>query len=158
LCSYNLVSSVTGAAGEAGPSTGLENAPAGPSSEWSDLAALALVRAEEEIPRWGGPSLEFRDASNPSADPVFALNDRDEVHHWEYLEGLRRHMDRSLRVVMEAVQRGMQDATEVCFGLSIVLLSFCCLPFSRFSTFLVFSNHDQELKERSRRKSWCVKT
>jgi hypothetical protein len=40
-----------GAAGEAGPSTGPENAPAEPSSEWPDLATLALVRAEEEIPR-----------------------------------------------------------------------------------------------------------
>jgi hypothetical protein len=40
-----------GAAGEAGPSVGPESAPAGPSSEWSDLAALDLVRAEEEIPR-----------------------------------------------------------------------------------------------------------
>jgi hypothetical protein len=29
----------------------------------------------------GGPSLEFKDASNPGTDPVFALNDRDEVHH-----------------------------------------------------------------------------
>jgi predicted metal-binding transcription factor (methanogenesis marker protein 9) len=146
-----------GAAGEAGPFAGPEDAPTGPSSEWPDFTTLALVRAEEEIPRWGGPSLEFRDASNPGADPVFALNDRDEVHHWEYLEGLRRHMDRSLRVVMEAVQRGMRDATEVCFGLSVVSLSFCCLPFSWFSVFFVFLNHDQELKERSRRKSLFIR-
>jgi hypothetical protein len=66
-------------------------------------------------------------------------------------------MDRSLHVVMEAVSRGMRDATEVCFGLSIVLLSFCCLPFSRFSTSLVFLNHDQELKERSRHKSLFIR-
>jgi hypothetical protein len=78
-----------GAAGQAGPSAGPKSAPAGPSSEWPDLAVLALVRAEEEIPCWRGPSLEFRDASNPCADPVVALNDADEVHHWEYLEGLR---------------------------------------------------------------------
>jgi hypothetical protein len=66
-------------------------------------------------------------------------------------------MDRSLCVVMEAVQRGMRDATEVRFGLSIVLLSFCSLPFSRFSTFLVFLNHDQELKECSCRKSLFIR-
>jgi hypothetical protein len=28
------------------------------------------------------------DASNPSAEPFFALDDKDEVQHWEYLEGL----------------------------------------------------------------------
>jgi hypothetical protein len=48
---------------------------------WSDLAGLALVWAEEELPRWGRSALEFRDAANPSAEPVFALNNRDEVHH-----------------------------------------------------------------------------
>jgi hypothetical protein len=49
---------------------------------------LALVRAEEELPRWGRSTLEFRDASNPSAEPFFALDDKDEVQPWEYLEGL----------------------------------------------------------------------
>jgi hypothetical protein len=42
-----------GAAGQAGPSAGPESALAGPPSGWPDLATLALVRAEEEIPRWG---------------------------------------------------------------------------------------------------------
>jgi hypothetical protein len=41
----------------------------------------------------GGSPLEFRDASNPGAEPVFALNDGDEVHHWQYLEGIRRHTE-----------------------------------------------------------------
>jgi hypothetical protein len=59
---------------------GPEDAPVGSSSSWLDIAVLALAQAEAEIPRWGGPSLEFRDAVNPDADPVFALNDRDEVH------------------------------------------------------------------------------
>jgi hypothetical protein len=40
---------------------------------------LVLVRAEEELPRWGWSTLEFRDASNPSAEPFFALDDKDEV-------------------------------------------------------------------------------
>jgi hypothetical protein len=92
-----------GAAGEAGPSAGPEGAPAEPSSSWPDIAALALARVEEEIPRWGGPSLEFRDAADPDADPIFALNDRDEVHHWEYLEGLRRHLKRALHVATESL-------------------------------------------------------
>jgi hypothetical protein len=47
---------------------------------WSDLVEQALVRAEE-LPRWGRSALEFRDASNPSAEPIFALDDKDEVHH-----------------------------------------------------------------------------
>jgi hypothetical protein len=48
---------------------------------WPDFARLALVWAEEELPRWGRSTLEFRDASNPSAEPFFALDDKDEVHH-----------------------------------------------------------------------------
>jgi hypothetical protein len=113
-----------GTAGEAGPSAGPGDAPAGSSSSWPDIAALAIARAEAEIPRWGGPSLQFRDAANPDAEPIFTLNDRDEVHRWEYLEGLRRHLERVLHVATETVSRGMWDATEVCLT---------CQPFSRFS-------------------------
>jgi hypothetical protein len=36
-------------------------------------------------------TLEFRDTSNPSAEPFFALDDKDEVLHWEFIEGLRKH-------------------------------------------------------------------
>jgi hypothetical protein len=117
-----------GAAGEAGPSAGLEDAPAGSSSSWPDIAALALARAEAEIPRWGGPSLEFRDATNPDADPIFALNDRDEVHRWEYLEGLRRHLERALHMVTETLSRGVRDATEVRLTYQF-FLRFFCYPF-----------------------------
>jgi hypothetical protein len=105
-----------GAAGEvneAGPSAGPGDAPAASSSSWPDIAALAIARAEEEIPRWGGPSLQFRDAANPDAEPIFTLNDRDEVHRWQYLEGVRRHLDRLLHVATDAVSRGIRDATEV---------------------------------------------
>jgi hypothetical protein len=51
------------------------------SSRCPDFAGLALVRAEEELPRWGRSTLEFRDASNPGAEPLFALDDKDEVQH-----------------------------------------------------------------------------
>jgi hypothetical protein len=51
------------------------------SARWPDYTGLALVRVEEELPRWGQSTLEFRDASNPSAEPFFALNDKDEVQH-----------------------------------------------------------------------------
>jgi hypothetical protein len=61
----------------------------------------------------GGPSLQFRDAANPDAKPIFTLNDRDEVHRWEYLEGIRRHLDRLLQVAFEAVSQSIRDATEV---------------------------------------------
>jgi hypothetical protein len=60
----------------------------------------------------GGPSLQFRDATNPDAEPIFVLSDKDEVHRWEYLEGVRQHLDRLLRVASGAV-RSMGDATEV---------------------------------------------
>jgi hypothetical protein len=99
-------------AGEAGPSAGPGDAPAGSSSSWPDIAALAIAWAETEIPRWGA-SLQFRDTANPNAEPIFILNDRDEVHRWEYLEGVRRHLDRLLQVAFEAVSRSMRDATEV---------------------------------------------
>jgi hypothetical protein len=83
------------------------------SAAWPDLAELALMWAEEELSCWGRSALEFRDTANPSAEPVFALDDRDEVHHWEYVEGLRQHTMRSLRVASEALARGMSDAFEV---------------------------------------------
>jgi hypothetical protein len=51
------------------------------SARWTDYAGLALVWVEEELPRWGQLALEFRDASNPSAEPFFALDDKDEVQH-----------------------------------------------------------------------------
>jgi hypothetical protein len=66
---------------EADPSVAPESDLAEAPAAWSDLAELALVRAEEELPRWGRSALEFRDAANPSVEPVFALDDRDEVHH-----------------------------------------------------------------------------
>jgi hypothetical protein len=58
------------------------------SARWPDYTGLALVRAKEELPRWGQSTLEFRDTSNPSVESFFALDDKDEVQHWEYLEGL----------------------------------------------------------------------
>jgi hypothetical protein len=51
------------------------------SGGWPDFAELALVRAEEELPRWGQSTLEFRDAANPDTEPFFALDDKDEVQH-----------------------------------------------------------------------------
>jgi hypothetical protein len=74
-----------------GTSAALGDDQAEASARWPDFAGLALVRAEEELSRWGRSTLEFRDASNPSAEPLFALDDKDEVQHWEYLEGLRKH-------------------------------------------------------------------
>jgi hypothetical protein len=50
-------------------------------ARWPDFAGLVLARAEEELPRWGRSTLEFRDASNPSAEPFFALDDKDVVQH-----------------------------------------------------------------------------
>jgi hypothetical protein len=83
------------------------------SARWPDYAGLALVRAEEELPRWGRSTLEFRDASNPSAKPFFALDNKDEVQHWEYLEGLRKHSLQSLCMVSDTLVRGMSEAFKV---------------------------------------------
>jgi hypothetical protein len=41
------------------------------SARWPDFIGLVLARAEEELPRWGQSTLEFRDASNPNAEPFF---------------------------------------------------------------------------------------
>jgi hypothetical protein len=51
------------------------------SARWPDCAGLALVRAEEELLRWGQSTLEFWDASNPNVEPFFALDDKDKVQH-----------------------------------------------------------------------------
>jgi hypothetical protein len=51
------------------------------SAKWPDYAGLALVWAEEELPHWGRSTLEFRDTSNPSVEPFFTLDDKDEVQH-----------------------------------------------------------------------------
>jgi hypothetical protein len=73
------------------------------SGGWPDFMELALVRAEEELLRWGRSTLEFRDAANPDVEPFFALDDKDKVQHWEYVEGLRKHSVRSLRMVADAL-------------------------------------------------------
>jgi hypothetical protein len=83
------------------------------SAKWPDFAELAFVRAEEELPRWGRSTLEFWDAANPNAEPFFALNDRDEVQHWEYIEGLRKHFVQSLQMVANTLVRQMSEAFEV---------------------------------------------
>jgi hypothetical protein len=83
------------------------------SGGWPDFVELALVRAEEELPRWGQLTLEFRDAANPDAEPFFTLDDKDEVQHYEYVEGLRKHSVRSLRMVMDTLVRHMSGAFEV---------------------------------------------
>jgi hypothetical protein len=93
------------------------------SARWPDCIGLALVQAEEELPRWGRLTLEFRDASNPSAKPFFALDDKDEVQHWEFIKGLHKHSVRSLRMVTDTLVRGMSEAFEV---------SQVCLPFLAF--------------------------
>jgi hypothetical protein len=51
------------------------------SARWPDFTGLVLARVEEELPCWGRSTLEFRDASNPNAEPFFALDDKDEVQH-----------------------------------------------------------------------------
>jgi hypothetical protein len=53
---------------QAGTSTALGGYQAEALARWPDFAGLALVRAEEELPCWGRSTLEFRDASNPSAE------------------------------------------------------------------------------------------
>jgi hypothetical protein len=122
------------------------------SARWPDYAGLALVRAKEELPRWGQSTLEFRDASNPSAEPFFALDDKDKVHYWEFIEGLRKHSMQSRRMVTDTLVRGMSEAFEV---------SWVCLSFLAFyPSFLLSSdlrfNCGQELKERSCSKSLFI--
>jgi hypothetical protein len=80
------------------------------SARWPDYAGLALVWAKEELPCWDRSTLEFRDASNPSAEPFFALDDKDKVQHWEFIEGLRKHSLQSLRMVTDTLVWGMSEA------------------------------------------------
>jgi hypothetical protein len=50
-------------------------------ARWPNFIELALMRTEEELPRWGRSPLEFRDAANPDAEPFFVLDDKDEVKY-----------------------------------------------------------------------------
>jgi hypothetical protein len=54
------------AAGQAEPSAAPESAPVGPPSGWPDLAALALVWAEEELPHWGERLLNLGTSPTPA--------------------------------------------------------------------------------------------
>jgi hypothetical protein len=83
------------------------------SARWPNFVELVFVRSEEELPRWGRSTLEFRDTTNPNIRPFFALDDKDEVQHWEYIEGLRKHSMQSLRMVADTLVRGMSEAFEV---------------------------------------------
>jgi hypothetical protein len=83
------------------------------SARWPDYAGLVLVREEEELLRWGRLTLEFRDSSNPSAEPFFALDDKDEVQHWEFIKGLHKHSLQSMRMVTDTLVRGVSKAFEV---------------------------------------------
>jgi hypothetical protein len=83
------------------------------SARWPDYTGLALVRVEEEHPHWGRSTLEFRDTSNPSVESFFALDDKDEVQHWEFIEGLHKHSLQSLCMVTDTLVRGMSEAFEV---------------------------------------------
>jgi hypothetical protein len=83
------------------------------SARWPNFTGLVLARAEEELPRWGRSTLEFRDASNPNAEPFFALDEKDEVQHWEYVEGLHKHSVQSLQMVADTLVQGMSEAFEV---------------------------------------------
>jgi hypothetical protein len=69
------------ASDRAGTSAALGGDQAEASARWPDFTRLALVWAEEELPRWGRSTLEFRDTSNPSVEPFFTLDDKDEVQH-----------------------------------------------------------------------------
>jgi hypothetical protein len=84
------------ASGRPGTSVTLDDDVADTSSGWPDFTELALVRAKEELPRWGRSTLEFRDAANLDAEPFFTLDDKDEMQHWEYIEGLHKHFVQSL--------------------------------------------------------------
>jgi hypothetical protein len=64
-----------------GTSVTLDGDAAEASARWPNFTKLVLVRAEEELPRWGRLPLEFRDAANPDAEPFFVLDDKDEVKY-----------------------------------------------------------------------------
>jgi hypothetical protein len=109
------------------PDDGMTEASAG----WPNFTELALVRAEEELPRWGRSPLVFRDAANPDAEPFFILDDKVEAKYWEYVEGLHKHSVQSLWMVMDTLVQHMSGAFEInCIYLDIF---FGSTPFSSWS-------------------------
>jgi hypothetical protein len=86
-----------------GTSAALDGDVAEAFAGWPDFAGLALVRSKKKLPRWGRPTLEFRDMANPDIEPFFTLDDKNEVQHWEYVEGLCKHSMQSLRMVTDTL-------------------------------------------------------
>jgi hypothetical protein len=103
----------------------------------------------------GGPSLQFRDAANPDAEPIFVLHDKDEVHRWEYLEGVHRHLDRLLGVAPRPC--GVWGMPPRYDRPVVFLRGFLGVFFPRLFNLFVFSGCVQELKEYSRRKSLFIR-
>jgi hypothetical protein len=99
------------------------------STGWPNFVELALVRAEEELLRWGRSPLEFRDAANPDTEPFFTLDDKDEVRYWEYAEGLCKHSVQSLRMVTDTLVWHMSGAFEEgCVYLDVLFNSTLLFP------------------------------
>jgi hypothetical protein len=101
------------ASDQPGTSTAPNDDMAVASVRWPNFTELGLMRAKEELSRWGRSPLEFRDAANPDAEPFFVLDDKDEVKYWEYAKGLCEHSMQSLWMVMDTLVRHMSGAFEV---------------------------------------------
>jgi hypothetical protein len=97
---------------------------------WPNFMELALVQVEVELPRLGRSPLEFRDTTNPDAEPFFVLDDKDEVKYWEYIEGLRKHSMQSLQMVAYTLVWHMLGAFEVsCICIDVLFGSTPFFPF-----------------------------
>jgi hypothetical protein len=68
------------ASGQPGTSAAPDDNKAEASAKWPNFTELALMRMEE-LPHWGRSPLEFRDAANPNAEPIFVLDDKGEVRY-----------------------------------------------------------------------------
>lgn len=62
----------------------------GTSSMGRSLAEVVRERVARELPSWGEDVLQLKDPTDPSAEPLFELNDPEEVNHWEHTEEFRQ--------------------------------------------------------------------
>jgi hypothetical protein len=69
------------ASGQPGTSMAPGDNMAEASARCPNFAELALMRMEEELPRWGRSPLEFTDTANPDAELFFVLDDKDKVRY-----------------------------------------------------------------------------
>ena len=73
---------------------------------------------------WGGPRLTWRGHAIPEEEPVFTLDDREEMELWQDFQGIGLAVEKSLKAATNALTQDMASVAKVrAFGLCPELTS-----------------------------------